>query len=751
MKAFGGTTRLWGGQLVPFDSEDLASVDDAGRSLWPIGYPEFARWIDAAYDLLGIEEAARDSDTLWRRATGLEKSGGHGLRAILNIWLRQPDFTVLFGEELERNPLITVVTDAEVTSLRFAAGGAVESLEIACPNGTAHVHRPERVVLANGTFEIARQLLRAQALEADCPFRDNRNVGRYYIDHLHGIAGEVVVHDRKAFSRMFDTIYAKGRKYSVKFCIDGTRPQRSANIAVSMNPRMTAGGILEEARGLMGRMFGGEMPVGKAIAQGYSLGRVLLPLAGRYLLRHRAAVLLNQGVRLGVEIEQLPVWDSYLFLDPAFPPERAPVGVNWQVDGREMQLVKPICEGLATLLGKTGIGILDLDPRILADDPAFLDGFHNSGHYMGGARMAEDALDGVVDRECRVFGSGNLYVAGAAVFPTGSFANSTLSAIALGLRLTGHLVETANSTDAGDGILPRLVFGCGRLTGGASRREALGQLRTVFDAGVRAVDVAPSYGIGTAETIVGEAVRRHPAGASIEIITKVGLPPPRWRWIKTALRAGKRALRAPRPRALADWTPVEPTMRFDEGDFRPESIERSVEISRRRLGRFDRLLLHACGPGELSPEVREALAALTWHHGAQPGYAIGSRHDPVFDQQYPSDYFAECAIDPSVLGGGKNSSARKDTLFHSVVPAANYLCRSNPAFAAALDRAAALLSDCDPATARIAAIYVLAASREPDARFVFASADSGRLSRLLAAFGQIDDQGLAVRIGAEFA
>jgi choline dehydrogenase-like flavoprotein len=40
-----------------------------------------------------------------------------------------------------------------------------------------------------------------------------------------------------------------------------------------------------------------------------------------------------------------------------------------------------------------------------------------------------------LDRDLRVFGTRNLYVAGAAAYPTTGFANPTFTAIALGLRL----------------------------------------------------------------------------------------------------------------------------------------------------------------------------------------------------------------------------------------------------------------------------------------------------------------------------
>jgi choline dehydrogenase-like flavoprotein len=60
-------------------------------------------------------------------------------------------------------------------------------------------------------------------------------------------------------------------------------------------------------------------------------------------------------------------------------------------------------------------------------------------HHMGTTRMAADPGRGVVDADCRVHSSDNLYVLGSSVFPTGGYANPTLTIVALALRLADHL------------------------------------------------------------------------------------------------------------------------------------------------------------------------------------------------------------------------------------------------------------------------------------------------------------------------
>jgi choline dehydrogenase-like flavoprotein len=53
--------------------------------------------------------------------------------------------------------------------------------------------------------------------------------------------------------------------------------------------------------------------------------------------------------------------------------------------------------------------------------------------------MSASPQQGVVDPECRVWGTSNLYVAGAAIFPSSSHANTTFTALALAARLAATI------------------------------------------------------------------------------------------------------------------------------------------------------------------------------------------------------------------------------------------------------------------------------------------------------------------------
>ena len=60
-------------------------------------------------------------------------------------------------------------------------------------------------------------------------------------------------------------------------------------------------------------------------------------------------------------------------------------------------------------------------------------------HHMGTTRMSNSAQAGVVDSNCRVHGTDNLYVAGSSIFPNATAAGPTIHLMAFAYRLAEHL------------------------------------------------------------------------------------------------------------------------------------------------------------------------------------------------------------------------------------------------------------------------------------------------------------------------
>jgi D-threo-aldose 1-dehydrogenase len=153
--------------------------------------------------------------------------------------------------------------------------------------------------------------------------------------------------------------------------------------------------------------------------------------------------------------------------------------------------------------------------------------------------------------------------------------------------------------------VPRIGFGGANLVGGPSRRHSLKLLETAFECGIRHFDVAPYYGLGGAEDVLGEFASRH--RGEITITTKFGIAPPApWQrsvmqWARVVLRSvvsRAPALKRRLIRTSANHASAGP-------QFKADVILRSLEISLKALRsqRIDVLLLHEVGAVDLSDEL----------------------------------------------------------------------------------------------------------------------------------------------------
>jgi choline dehydrogenase-like flavoprotein len=113
--------------------------------------------------------------------------------------------------------------------------------------------------------------------------------------------------------------------------------------------------------------------------------------------------------------------------------------VEWQLSDGDVENMRRVTRLLDEAIRKSGVGHLEL---AFPDKPSVWRGATEGGlHHMGATRMHVTPEHGVVDENSRVHGTSNLFVAGSSVFPSGGYANPTLTIVALTLRLGDHLKQ----------------------------------------------------------------------------------------------------------------------------------------------------------------------------------------------------------------------------------------------------------------------------------------------------------------------
>jgi len=156
---------------------------------------------------------------------------------------------------------------------------------------------------------------------------------------------------------------------------------------------------------------------------------------------------LDVAGRLRVQSEQVPNPNSRVELGTKtdrFGLRR--VELDWQLSPMDKKTIRVGGLEIAKQFARWDIGRVKLFDWVLDEShprmPGLKDGEKVGGnHHMGTTRMGASQRDGVADRNCRVFGVENLYIAGSSVFRTGGHANPTLTIIQLALRLRDHLAR----------------------------------------------------------------------------------------------------------------------------------------------------------------------------------------------------------------------------------------------------------------------------------------------------------------------
>ena len=152
---------------------------------------------------------------------------------------------------------------------------------------------------------------------------------------------------------------------------------------------------------------------------------------------------IERAFQLNTRIEQAPNPNSRINIGT----EKDELGVpranlHWQLTDFDKRSIRKIYQILGQQIGIAGIGRLKL-MEFLQDenDNSWPDGTNGGWHHMGTTRMSEDPKDGVVDANCKIHGISNLFVAGAACYPTSGAPNPTLTLVALSLRLSDFIKE----------------------------------------------------------------------------------------------------------------------------------------------------------------------------------------------------------------------------------------------------------------------------------------------------------------------
>jgi choline dehydrogenase-like flavoprotein len=446
LRMFGGSSWAWRKHSLrtrPLEALDFVERPEIERGGWPFPGDALSPYWWRATDLCRLPSRGYGVAD-WEDPVARPVRGAADLDTAMFPLGPGDAFTGRF-EEVRRLANVTCFLNATALELvTDETGRQVEHVVVAAGSGRSFRVRSRRFVLALGGIENARLLLLSRRGRRTALGNDHDHVGRYFMEHPHVRSGAL-------------RLRADPSPAGLKLYERVTRPEgaaigflRLSDEALRRERLLASAWALHPSTPAMNSEIGRDLSDLKATVRAHVR---VLPGTGARLRRvalhpvHAANVLLgSRHVRRGREpareyrllgmMEQEPNRDSRVMLGDRRDRFGQPVArLEWRLSERDVRGIRRTQDVLSDALARAGIGhIVD---RFGDSQPPPLPG--PGFHHMGTTRMSLSAREGVVDTDCRVHGTTNLYVAGSSVFPTSGFANPTLPLLAVTLRLAEHL------------------------------------------------------------------------------------------------------------------------------------------------------------------------------------------------------------------------------------------------------------------------------------------------------------------------
>ncbi len=430
-RGVGGTATIWNTVLhgvpmakyVPLDEADFEARPWIPHSGWPFGRDAMEPWYERAHDLCGLEPY-RPTEAPDPHGYPLLSFPDGGLRTDVYHYAPAARFTEALPAGLRAAPGVTLVRGATVTQIDLAPdGGRVHEVRWGTFGEGSGAVRASFFVLAAGGLENARLLL----LQRDRGTSHGHDewLGAGFMEHPVDATLELVTHapalvPPEGFYSPAGIGKVAGVVGRIALAPELLRDERLPNASIRLvhvqnPPVLRAPSVRRAARRLvptsaLRRMIGG---------------------MARRIWRSSAPVV-GSTYQVLIDLEQIPSKENRVTLSNQRDEfGRRRMRLHWRWSATDEANRERILNVVERELDRAGVGRVRR-VRSLPPHPA-------AHHHMGTTRMHDQPSEGVVDADLRVHGTENLYVAGSSVFPTGGFANPTLTAIALAVRLAEHL------------------------------------------------------------------------------------------------------------------------------------------------------------------------------------------------------------------------------------------------------------------------------------------------------------------------
>jgi choline dehydrogenase-like flavoprotein len=451
------------GRLRELERIDFERRDWIQHSGWPFAKEALQTFYARARQLFEFDWPSEDPEQTWDREL---HSGPFAVDSALTTkvfsFANPAVFPGVVWRSIRNSEQVLALTNSVAVELRSDASPShISSVLVRTAREHGFTVEARVYVLAAGGIENPRLLLASRHRHPDGVGNDHDLVGRFFMEHPHYASGRLTPANGDAFSRdeHFSIHVHDGIPIQKKYTLPDEVVRREGLLGCAFRfepkPVTISNHTLRYSQEAL-------RSIERATKLGRSFARRRLPPGGltdlaaaiggshhiaRYLA-NRVTVMLGRRLRipryvdpsqffLRTMAEQAPNPDSRVRLSAERDAFGVPIAeLDWRLSAQDLDSMRRTQELVGRVLRTVG---RHRRVESLLKEGALPPALSGGNHHMGTTRMHDSPREGVVDRQGRVHGVHNLYVAGSSVFPTVGYANPTLTLLALALRLADHV------------------------------------------------------------------------------------------------------------------------------------------------------------------------------------------------------------------------------------------------------------------------------------------------------------------------
>lgn len=417
-KFFGGWSNYWGGLLTELRNQDLK------KKYWGLEYKSLKKLYQEVYDLFDINI---HKINLKKKSSKILNGD---LERYLCFYLNNPNFYYRFENFIKTNQnvffyyncnLYDVLTENNSIKYLIYQNKFKKRFKL-----NAKIFCISMGVKGNNQFLLSLKKNNPNFLSK------HKQIGKFILDHIGIDVGKVEIKNLKKFRFYFENGFLNKIKYQPKLLGREGNLSMSAQFEDHKNFNKNLSSLKNFVKNLLNLRFS------KFDKNIFSLKTIFLfvKFLFHFLVNRRILNFFSKDIRLRIQSEQSDNSYSRCLIDEESANKKnylKKVKLDWHINKYDFKKINLFTNRIDNFLKVNKLGkILKYNLKY----KNFMKNLESTYHLSGGTIVSKNVKEGVCNKNYKVWGVDNLYIAGSSLFPSIGSANITLTILALTLKLS---------------------------------------------------------------------------------------------------------------------------------------------------------------------------------------------------------------------------------------------------------------------------------------------------------------------------